>query len=60
MLLLVLRFYGPVNPTGSCRARLVYLTTRLLGSHGLFALLGVILFSTFYDCSYSLIAYVLQ
>ena len=29
--LFVLRFYGPVNPTGSCRARSVYLTTRLLG-----------------------------
>ena len=27
----VLRFYGPVNPKGSCRARSVYLTTRLLG-----------------------------
>ena len=24
-------FYGPVNPMGSCRARSVYLTTRLLG-----------------------------
>ena len=30
-LLFVLRFYGPVNPMGSCRARSVYLTTRLLG-----------------------------
>ena len=29
--LFVLRFYGPVNPMGSCRARLVYLATRLLG-----------------------------
>ena len=29
----VLRFYGPVNPMGSCRARSVYLTTRLLGRH---------------------------
>ena len=29
--LFVLRFYGPVNPTGSCRARSVYLTTPLLG-----------------------------
>ena len=29
--LFVLRFYGPVNPMGSCRARSVYLTTRLLG-----------------------------
>ena len=28
---IVLRFYGPVNPMGSCRARSVYLTTRLLG-----------------------------
>ena len=28
--LFVLRFYGPVNPMGSCRARPVYLTTRLL------------------------------
>ena len=27
----VLRFYGPVNPMGSCRARSVYLTTGLLG-----------------------------
>ena len=27
----VLRFYGPVNPMGSCRARSVYLTKRLLG-----------------------------
>ena len=31
VLLFVLRFYGPVNPMGSCRARSVYLTTRLLG-----------------------------
>ena len=29
--LFVLRFYGPVNPVESCRARSVYLTTRLLG-----------------------------
>ena len=29
--LFVLRFYGPVNPMGSCRALSVYLTTRLLG-----------------------------
>ena len=29
--LCVLRFYGPVNPVGSCRARSVSLTTRLLG-----------------------------
>ena len=29
--LFVLRFYGPVNPMESCRARSVYLTTRLLG-----------------------------
>ena len=27
----VLRFYGSVNPMGSCRARSVYLTIRLLG-----------------------------
>ena len=27
----VLRFYNPVNPVGSCRARSVYLTTHLLG-----------------------------
>ena len=27
----VLRFYGPANPMGSCRARSVYLTTHLLG-----------------------------
>ena len=31
LLLFVLRFYGPVNPMGSCQARSVYLTTRLLG-----------------------------
>ena len=30
-ILFVLRFYGPVNPMGSCRARSVYLTTHLLG-----------------------------
>ena len=29
--LLEFRFYGQVNPMGSCRARSVYLTTRLLG-----------------------------
>ena len=29
--LFVLRFYGPVNPVGSCRAWSVYLITRLLG-----------------------------
>ena len=29
--LFVLRFYGQVNPMGPCRARSVYLTTRLLG-----------------------------
>ena len=29
--LFVLGFYGPVNPMESCRARSVYLTTRLLG-----------------------------
>ena len=29
--LVVLRFYGPVNLMGSCRARSVYLTIRLLG-----------------------------
>ena len=28
--LFVLRFYGPVNPMGSCRAQSVYLTTCLL------------------------------
>ena len=27
----MLRLYGPVNPMGSCRAQLVYLTTRILG-----------------------------
>ena len=27
----LLRFYGPVNPIGSCRARSVNLTTHLLG-----------------------------
>ena len=26
----MLKFYGPVNPMGSCRARSVYLTTHLL------------------------------
>ena len=30
MCLLVLRFYGHVNPLGSCRARSVYLITLLL------------------------------
>ena len=30
-ILFVLRFYGPVYPKGSCRARSVYLATRLLG-----------------------------
>ena len=34
LILFVLKFYGPVNPMGSCRARSVYLTTRLLGSSG--------------------------
>ena len=29
--LFVMRFYSPVNSMGSCRARSVYLTTRLLG-----------------------------
>ena len=29
--LFVLKFYGPVNPTGSCRAQSVYIITRLLG-----------------------------
>ena len=29
--LIVLRFYGPVNPMASCRAQSVYLTTLLLG-----------------------------
>ena len=29
--LFVLRFYGPFNPVGSCRARSVYPATRLLG-----------------------------
>ena len=31
LILFVLRFYGPVNPMESCRARSVYLATRLLG-----------------------------
>ena len=31
LFLFVLMFYGPVNPMGSCRARSVYLATRLLG-----------------------------
>ena len=30
-MMFVLRFYGPVNPMGSCRARSVYLATHLLG-----------------------------
>ena len=30
-LFFVLRFYGPVNPKGSCRAQSVYLTTHFLG-----------------------------
>ena len=29
--LFVLRFYGPVNPIGSCRVPSIYLTTHLLG-----------------------------
>ena len=29
--LFVLRFYGPVNPMGSCQALSIYLTTRLPG-----------------------------
>ena len=29
--LFVLKFYGPVNPMGSCRERSVYLTTLLMG-----------------------------
>ena len=29
--LFVLRFYGPINPMGSCRERSIYLATRLLG-----------------------------
>ena len=31
----VSRFYGPVNPLGSCREQSVYLTTLLLGRHSL-------------------------
>ena len=31
LLMIVLRFYGPVDPNGLCQARSVYLTTRLLG-----------------------------
>ena len=34
--LFVLRFYGPVNPMGSCRARSVYLTKHLLVWAGFF------------------------
>ena len=30
-LFVCVEFYGPVNPIRSCRARSVYLTTRLLG-----------------------------
>ena len=33
-ILFVLRFYGPVNLLGSCRARPVYLTAHLLGRLG--------------------------
>ena len=29
--LFVLRFYSPINPVGSCRARSIYLTTLSLG-----------------------------
>ena len=31
--LFVLRFYGPFNPTGSCRTRSVYLTTLKSANH---------------------------
>ena len=31
LLFVCVEFYGTVNPMGSCRARSVYLTTRLLG-----------------------------
>ena len=31
LIVVVLRFYGPVNPMGSCQAQSVYLTTCLLG-----------------------------
>ena len=40
----VLRFYGPVNPMGSCRARSVYLTTRFTSMvYGLNAIVYTIL-----------------
>ena len=44
--LFVLRFYGPVNPMGSCQARSVYLTTRLLGR--LSPLRGYLVLCTFF------------
>ena len=40
--LFVLRFYGPVNPMGSCRAWSVYLTTHLLGRLSLLSGLPVL------------------
>ena len=49
--LFVLRFYGPVNPRESCRARSVYLVTRLLG--GLSPLSGSPVLCTFF-CSFNI------
>ena len=40
--LFVLRFYGPVNPMGSCRARSVYLTRRLLGRQSSMRLASIV------------------
>ena len=39
--LFVSRFYGPVNPMGPCRARSIYLATRLLGRLSPLILLAV-------------------
>ena len=51
--LFVLRFYGPVNPVGSCQARSVYLTTHLLGRlnplSGLTSIVYILLPET-YNC----------
>ena len=44
--LFLLRFHGPVNPTGSCRARSVYLTKLLLDR--LSPLRGLLLLCTFF------------
>ena len=44
--LFVLRFYSPLNPTGSCQVRSVYLTTLLL--HKLSPLSGLPVLCTFF------------